>query len=99
GILIAGLFSAAMSTLSSSMNSAATAFTTDFYQRFSHTGDARSLRIAKWSTLVIGLLGTLLAIWMSTSQIASLWDHFAKWLGLFTGGLGGLFVLGILSRR
>lgn len=99
GILIAGLFSAAMSSLSSSMNSAATAFTTDFYQRFSRNGDRESLRIARWSTFVVGLLGTLFALWMSTSDIASLWDHFARLLGLFTGGLGGLFVLGILSRR
>ena len=99
GILIAGLFSAAMSSLSSSMNSAATAFTTDFYQRFSRTEDAKSLRIAKWSTFVIGFLGTLFALWMSTSEIASLWDQFATLLGLFTGGLGGLFLLGIISRQ
>ena len=98
GILIAGLFSAAMSSLSSSMNSAATAFTTDFYQRFTRGGDRESLRIARWSTFVVGLLGTLFALWMSTSDIASLWDHFARLLGLFTGGLGGLFVLGIISR-
>lgn len=99
GILIAGLFSAAMSSLSSSMNSAATAFTSDFYQRFSRRGDGASLRIAKWSTFVIGLAGTLFALWMSTSNIASLWDHFSKLLGLFTGGLGGLFLLGIMSRK
>lgn len=99
GILIAGLFSAAMSTLSSSMNSAATAFTTDFFERFSVRGKLSSLRIAKWSTFVVGLGGTLFALWMSTSNIASLWDHFATLLGLFTGGLGGLFLLGILSRR
>lgn len=100
GILIAGLFSAAMSTLSSSMNSAATAFTTDFYQRFKASPTSSTLLdVAKGSTLVIGLLGTLFALWMSTSDIASLWDQFTTLLGLFTGGLGGLFLLGIISRQ
>jgi SSS family solute:Na+ symporter len=38
-------------------------------------------------------------MWMSSSDIASLWDQFSRILGLFTGGLGGLFVLGIMSRQ
>jgi Na+/proline symporter len=31
--------------------------------------------------------------------IKSLWDQLSAFIGLFAGGLGGLFLLGILSRR
>lgn len=100
GLLIAGLFSAAMSSLSSSMNSTATAFTTDFYERFKkNTNPKTLLNVARLSTLVCGVLGTLFAVWMSTSNVISLWDQFSKILGLFTGGLGGLFLLGLISKQ
>ena len=100
GLLIAGVFSAAMSSLSSSMNSISTAFTSDFYQRLKgKTSGKELLNVAKIATLVCGVLGTLLALWMATSEIVSLWDMFFKVLGLFTGGLGGLFLLGIISKQ
>jgi len=100
GFLIAGVFSAAMSTLSSSMNSIAASFTNDFYLRVNpKTPARRSLQVAKIATLVSGLLGTLFALWMATAAITSLWDTFFKVLGLFTGGLGGLFLLGLITKR
>lgn len=100
GFLIAGVFSAAMSTLSSSMNSIAASFTTDFYLRIKpKTPAKRSLQVAKLTTLVSGILGTLFALWMATAAITSLWDTFFKVLGLFTGGLGGLFLLGLITKR
>ncbi|MEL6926866.1 MAG: sodium:solute symporter, partial [Bacteroidota bacterium] len=97
GLLIAGVFAASMSSLSSSMNSVATAYTTDFHQRFNWKGPA--LRVARNSTLIVGVLGTLFAMLMATSDIKSLWDEFIRVVGLITGGLGGLFVLGMISRR
>lgn len=100
GLLIAGIFSAAMSSLSSSMNSISTAFTTDFFKRFrKNTTSPRDLSIARTATLISGVLGILAAIWMATSDILSLWDKFFEVLGLFTGGLGGVFLLGMLFRR
>lgn len=56
GLIIAGLFAAAMSTLSSSMNSAATAFVTDIHRKLSPAArDGRTLlRTARLSTLVLG---------------------------------------------
>ena len=97
GLLIAGVFAASMSSLSSSMNSVAAAYTTDFHQRFAWKGEP--LQIAKWSTFIVGFIGTLFALWMASSDIKSLWDEFIKVVGLITGGLGGLFVLGMISKR
>jgi SSS family solute:Na+ symporter len=36
---------------------------------------------------------------MALSDIKSLWDEFIKVLGLFAGGLGGLFLLGVTTTR
>jgi cyclically-permuted mutarotase family protein len=100
GLLIAGVFAAAMSSLDSSMNSVATAFTSDFYRRWrAGAPDRTCLRLARGATAAVGLLGTALALLMARWHIQSLWDQFATFLGLFGGGLGGLFLLAIFTRR
>lgn len=99
GLLISGIFAAAMSSLSSSMNSAATAYSTDIHFRFGLTFKISHLKIARITTLVIGLAGTLFALFMATWSIQSLWDEFNKIIGLVIGSLGGLFLLGILTRK
>lgn len=100
GLLIGAVFAAAMSSLDSSMNSVATALTTDFYRRFKpDVSDHNCLRVARWLTVIIGVTGIALALMMTAWDIKSLWDEFSKVIGLFTGGLGGLFLLGIFCRR
>lgn len=100
GLLIAAIFAAAMSTLSSSMNSVTTALITDFYRRARPERTEQSyLKTAKLFTLTVGIIGTSLALIMARWGISSLWDQFNTILGLFTGGLGGLFVLGIFTRK
>lgn len=97
GLLIAGIFAAAMSSLSSSMNSAATVYTVDFHSLMAPSFDA--LKVGRIATLIFGVLGTAFALYMAASDIKSAWDAFLKVVGLITGGLGGLFLLGIISRR
>lgn len=100
GVLIAGVFAAAMSSLDSSMNSVATAVTTDFYRRFRPKAPDRAcLRLARVVTVAVGAAGVAFALVMTGWDIKSLWDEFARVLGLFSGGLAGLFLLGIFTRR
>ena len=99
GLVVAGIFAAAMSTLSSSMNSAATAFVTDIYARKNLKSATSDLKSARLATLIIGLVGIGFAIMMATWDIKSLWDEFSKFLGLLLGGLGGLFLLGFLTKK
>ncbi len=100
GLLVAGIFSAAMSSISSSLNSVSTAYCNDFYSHFKpKVKDKKLLRIARIATIATGILGVLLALWMASSNIKSLWDQFYRFLGLFTGGLGGMFLLGMLTKR
>ncbi|WP_163378788.1 sodium:solute symporter family transporter [Cyclobacterium sp. SYSU L10401] len=99
GLLIAAVFAAAMSSLDSSMNSVATVVTTDFYhQWYPRDGEGKnSLLFARSITVIVGLLGTGFALVMANMGIPSLWDQFNMLIGLFAGGLGGIFLIGILS--
>jgi len=99
GLLIAGIFSASMSSLSSSMNSAATSYSTDIHFRFKWNKKSNELSVARYATLIIGIAGVLFALFMATLDIKSLWDEFQKILGLLIGGLGGVFLLGIISKK
>jgi SSS family transporter len=98
GLAVAGVFAAAQPT--SSLNSIATAFVTDFYARWRpDAADARKLRVARWVTMLSGIGGTAAAVAMTRYNIQSLWDAFLALLGLTGGALAGLFCLGIVSTR
>ena len=99
GILIAAIFAAAMSSLSSSMNSGAASFSADIYDRYGFVWNKDPLKMARWTTLCIGMMGILFALFMATADIKSLWDQFNKILGLIFGSLGGVFMLGLLTKK
>jgi solute:Na+ symporter, SSS family len=101
GFLIAAVFAASMSSLDSSMNSVAAAFTTDFYRkRQPQASEASCLRVARRTTVAIGVLGTAFASFLAEASGAkSLWDQFNQFLGLFGGSLCGLFCLAIFVPR
>lgn len=99
GLLIAAIFAASMSSLDSSMNSVATVITTDFFRRLRPLkNEAAYLQLARRITIIIGIMGTGLALMMASWGISSLWDQFNLIVGLFAGGLGGVFLLGIFSK-
>jgi SSS family transporter len=100
GLLIAAIFAAAMSTLSSNINSVAAVITSDFYKTLSKKHNPRySMSIARWSGVIVGILGIGMALILATWNIASLWDQFNTFLGLLTAGLGALFIMGIFFPR
>ena len=100
GLVIAGIFAAAMSSLDSSLHAISTAITTDFLRRFRPERTERYwLRLARWLTVLLGVLGTASALLMATWDLGTLWSIFLDIIGLFLGTLGGLFTLGIFTRR
>jgi SSS family transporter len=100
GLLIAAIFAATMSTISSNINSVSTAFSVDFVQRFHPSiKDSTLLRVARWTCVVSGLMGLCIALLMATWDITSLLDYFNTILGLLTSGLGGLFVMAVFIPR
>jgi SSS family transporter len=100
GLVIAGIFAAAQSTVSSSLNSIVTAMTTDFYERFGgNMQGPRGLRIARWLTALNGLFAVAAALVLASLNMTSLWDTYLNLVGLAGSGLAGLFALGIFTRR
>jgi Na+/proline symporter len=100
GLVVAAIFAATMSSLDSSMNSMATVFVTDFYQRLKPDAtDHFRLRLARIITIVLGAFATGCALLLARYPIKSLWDLFLVLLGLLGGTLAGVFVLGIFTRR
>jgi len=100
GLVVAGIFAAAQSTISTSMNSTSTAIVTDFAKRFSWLNSEKGyFNLARILTVTLGILGTSIALVMANANIISLWDMFMKVIGLFGGPLCGVFLLGMLSKR
>ncbi|MGL4943034.1 MAG: sodium:solute symporter family transporter [Thermoguttaceae bacterium] len=99
GLAIAAIFAAAMSTLSSNINSVSAAITCDFIKPFVALSPRAELLTARVVGIVAGGCGIALALLLATWEIRSLWDQFNTFLGLFTGVLGGLFLMGIFSKR
>lgn len=100
GLIIAGIFAAAMSTLSSIINSISTLVSVDFYQKLVKDPDERTaVRIAEWSGVGVGLVGIGIALLMSRFDIHSLFDLSIELAGLLGGGFAGAYTLGMFTRR
>jgi solute:Na+ symporter, SSS family len=99
GLLVAAVFAAAMSSLDSALNSLSAALTTDFLARFRpETSQKKRLAFAKVVVVTAGILGIGIGIYSSRAE-ASLIDLILTFMGYFAGGLLGLFLLGMLTRR
>jgi SSS family solute:Na+ symporter len=99
GLIVSAILSAAMSTISSGMNASATVFTMDIYKRYfrPNIGEKNKLLVLHLSTVVFGILG--LSTGIAMIGVKSLLDIWWELSGIFAGGMLGLFLLGIISRR
>lgn len=100
GLIIAGIFAAAMSTLSSIINSVATLASVDFYEKLvKNPSPRKSVLFAEWMTVAVGLVGIGIALLLSTYDIHSLFDLSIELAGLLGGGFAGAYTLGMFTRR
>ena len=96
GLMLAAVFSAAMSTLSSSLNSSAGAVVNDFLK---NVGSSRTqLKLSRLLTLVFGVLQIGLAI-AAIQLERSVIDNALAIAGFSSGILVGVFALGVLTRH
>ena len=93
GLVIAAVFAAAMSSVDSSMNSVAAVVTTDFLD------GKRGLRSARLWTLAAGAAATLVALLLALTGARSMVNVYVEILSLAGGCIGGLFLLGVLTRE
>ncbi len=96
GLIVAAICAAA---LDSNLNCMATLTLKDLYQRYVRPGspETASLRVLRGATLGFGLLGTLAALAMI--EVQSALDAWWKLAGIFSGGMLGLFLLGLFARK
>lgn len=100
GLIIAGIFAAAMATLSGIINSVATLASVDFYEKFVKTpNQKKSVLFAEIMTVAAGLVGIGVALLLSRYDIHSLFDVSIELAGLLGGGFGGAYTLGMFTRR
>jgi solute:Na+ symporter, SSS family len=100
GLLVAAIFAAAMSTISTSLNSSATILVTDIYKRYIRPDatEKQTMTSLYVSTLLWGTLGTAIALALIRTG-AGILDAWWILQGIFAGAMLGLFLLGIISRR
>ncbi len=100
GLVIAGIFAAAMSTVSGTVNAIAAVAVRDFLLPIRpESTEETKMKLARWTTLVVGGSATIIAVIMAGMNIKSLWKTFAALMGLLGGGFPGIFALGVLTRR
>lgn len=99
GLLIAAIFAAAMSSVDSSLNSSATLILRDVYKRYfrPNAGERESMVVLYTATLAWGLLATLIAL--ALIGVDSVLDAWWNISGIIAGGMLGLFLLGLVSKR
>jgi len=98
GLLIASIFAAGMSTISTSLNSTATIVLSDYYKRYwnKDANEESSMKILYSSSLIFGTLGVGIAL--ALVGVESVLDAWWGLASIFSGGMLGLFLLAYLSK-
>ncbi|MGF3113923.1 sodium:solute symporter [Facklamia sp. P12937] len=100
GVLLAAIFAASQSTLSTGLNSVATSWTLDIQEVISkNLDDAKRTQIARWISLGVGIFSIIISIILAHSDIKSAYEWFNGFMGLVLGVLGGVFMLGVFSKK
>ena len=100
GLVIASLFSAGMSTVATSINSSATIVFTDFYRKITgrETEEKKShMTVLYTASFAVGVIGILIGLTMM--KINGVLDAWWKLSSIFSGGMLGLFLLALVSRK
>lgn len=100
GLLLAAIYAASQSTLSTGLNSVATSWTLDIQERLSKKKMSFALqtRIAQFVSLGVGIFAIIIAIILANGEIKSAYEWFNGFMGLVLGILAGTFILGAFTR-
>ncbi|WP_138204825.1 sodium:solute symporter [Haloimpatiens lingqiaonensis] len=100
GLLLAGVFAAGQSTLSTGLNSVATSWTLDIHKLIKgDVNNDEATKLAKILSLVVGIVSIVVSIVLAHSDLKSAYSWFNGFMGLVLGVVGGLFGLGIFTKK
>ncbi len=99
GLLIAAIFAAGMSTVSTSINSTATIVLSDYYKRYfnKNPNEKSSMKVLYISSVIFGALGVIISL--ALVGVESVLDTWWSLASIFSGGMLGLFLLAFLSKK
>ena len=98
GLFIAAVIAAAMSSISSELNSLSTASVIDFYRRWfqPEASDAHYLMVSKWATALWGVFACIVAVY--AVSLGSLIEVVNRFGSFFYGSILGVFLLAMMPR-
>ncbi|AGH80176.1 sodium-glucose/galactose cotransporter [Psychromonas sp. CNPT3] len=100
GLIIAAIFAASQSSISSSLNSISACFTSDVYCKINkQASSVQQLQIGRYVTVGAGLLSITASSYLVLANESEIWNTFNSLLGLLGGPMTGLFMLGIFFRK
>lgn len=101
GLVIAGIFAAAQSTIASSLNAISSCVITDFKQRFFNDKfkNSNDVTLARGIIILAGLLGLAVAIYLLMGNASQIWNLFLSVTGIFGVPIAGIFAVGIFTKR
>ncbi|MEX2565797.1 MAG: sodium:solute symporter [Cyclobacteriaceae bacterium] len=99
GLLIASIFAAGMSSISTSINSSATIILTDHIKKYidPELNERSEMRVLVIASLVMGLLSIGVAV--AFNGVESALDAWWALSAIFSGGILGLFLLGYIGKN
>jgi SSS family solute:Na+ symporter len=101
GVVIAGAFAAAMSTLSSCINVSSMVAIDDIYKKYLHpaASDRTRLVLGKSLALVVSLLMIIGALLIHSLDVITLTDFILAATAVITLGIPAVFIVGMFTRR
>ncbi len=100
GLVLAGLLAAAISSLDSDLNCLSAIFMEDYYLRFNPKADQKKqMLLSKLVVIIAGIASILIALYYVKVGGQGILGIVFKLYAIFSGGIAGLFLLGIFSSR
>lgn len=100
GILLAAIYAASQSTLSTGLNSVATSWALDIQPYISKNIDeSKQTKLAQYISLGVGIATIGIAMLLANGDIKSAYETFNAFMGLVLGVLVGIFVLGAFTKK
>ena len=100
GLLLAAIYAAAQSTLSTGLNSVASSWTLDIQERLSRKqlSFETQTKIGQYVSLIVGIFSIVVAMVLANGGVTSAYEWFNGFMGLVLGILIGSFILGAFTK-
>ncbi len=100
GLLLAAIYAAAQSTLSTGLNSVASSWTLDIQERLSKKtlSFETQTKIGQYVSLFVGIFAIVVSMVLANGGVKSAYEWFNGFMGLVLGILIGTFILGAFTK-